>query len=35
MEFEHLIDKEIDEAKQGEALNIAKNDLIMLKIVFS
>ena len=26
MEFEHLIDKNIDEAKQGEALNILKNE---------
>ena len=26
MEFEHLIDKGIDEVKQGEALNILKNE---------
>ena len=26
MEFEHLIDKGIDEVKQGEALNISKNE---------
>ncbi len=26
MEFEHLIDKNIDETKQGEALNILKNE---------
>ena len=25
MEFEHVIDKDIDEAKQGEALNSPKN----------
>ena len=26
MEFEHLIDKDINEAKQGEALNVLKNE---------